>query len=83
MDSRIVLAGFVLVFIGMIVMVVGSMLGERGKAHTGSGGGFAVGGFIGPIPFGWATQKPLLYAVIVISVLFYIMSIILGHLVKV
>ena len=76
MDERIILLGFALVFVGMVVMIIGSALGTKGK----SGSGFAVGGFIGPIPFGWATDKPLLYAVIAISVVMFLLFMAVGRL---
>jgi uncharacterized membrane protein len=79
MDERIVLLGFVLVFAGIAVIILGSFLGAKGKSGSASSGGFAVGGFIGPIPFGWATEKPLLYAVIAISVVMFLAFMVLGR----
>ncbi len=73
MHEKIVLLGFALIFIGMLVIIIGTSLGEKGKTGTG----FAFGGFIGPIPFGWASEKPWLYLVVAISVimlLFFLLS---------
>jgi len=78
-DERIVLIGFALVFAGMIVIILGSALGSKNKPNSSSSG-FAVGGFIGPIPFGWATEKPLLYIVIAISVIMFLVFMLLGRL---
>ncbi len=78
MDERMVLLGFALVFVGIIVIMLGSVLGAKGK--SGGSSGFAVGGFIGPIPFGWATDKPLLYAVIALSVIMFLIFMVMGRL---
>ena len=76
MEERIVLLGFALIFIGMLVIIIGSLSGERGRNNTT---GFAFGGFIGPIPFGWATEKPLLYMVIAISIIMLLIFILGGR----
>jgi len=38
---------------------------------------FAIGGFIGPIPFGFATQKELLIVIMVLSIIFLIIFLLL------
>lgn len=56
--EQLVPIGIALVFIGFILIAVGSVSQSKGDVHVG------FGGFIGPIPFGWATSKPMLCAVI-------------------
>ncbi len=51
------LLGFALVFIGMIVMMIGSISGVNNK-YGGTSSGFAVGGFIGPIPSAGPPTSP-------------------------
>jgi uncharacterized membrane protein len=81
MDERILLMGFGLILIGIAVIVLGSALGSKGKSGSSSStsSGFAVGGFIGPIPFGWTTEKPLLYVVIAISAIAMLLLYIFGR----
>jgi uncharacterized membrane protein len=70
MEEKILLLGFGLIFIGMLIIIIFSLLADdRGKDGTG----YAVGGFIGPIPFGFASEKPLLYAITIVSVAVSIM----------
>lgn len=57
MEERIMLLGFALVFIGMIVMMIGSISGVNNK-YGGTSSGFAVGGFIGPIPSAGPPTSP-------------------------
>lgn len=51
------------------MVAVGSLFQEAGKTKGTSGATgatkVAVGGFIGPIPFGWANDKRLFYPLIV------------------
>lgn len=71
--EQLITIGVIVVFIGMILIIIGSILGAGdGKAKI------AVGGFIGPIPFGFANDKPLLYAVIAIAMIVFIISIIMA-----
>ncbi len=55
--EQLVPVGVVLIFIGFILIAIGGASQTKGDVHVG------FGGFIGPIPFGWATSKPMLYAV--------------------
>jgi len=59
--------GVVVLFIGIILIVLGSVLGtEKGKVEVG------FGGFIGPIPFGWASDPKMLKWIILASVVFFV-----------
>lgn len=59
--------GLFFIFLGFLLVVLGSLL-DATKTKSGSGTSgpkIAVGGFIGPIPFGWANDKRLFYPLIV------------------
>ena len=69
--ENIMLLGFVLLIIAIFVIIIGAIMsgGEKIK--------FAFGGFIGPLPFGFANDPKMLWVVIVISaviLLFFILS---------
>jgi len=61
--EQLIPIGLVLILIGFILIAAGG-LSHTKDIHVG------FGGFIGPIPFGWATSKPVLYAVMGITVVF-------------
>jgi uncharacterized membrane protein len=71
-DINLMQVGTVIVFIGMIVIMIGSLKAQKSSAsasETGSAGSgptakVAVGGFIGPIPFGFSNDKTLMYFLI-------------------
>lgn len=66
MSEELVTLGIVLMFIAMLLIIVGSILGsENGERKVEVG----VGGFIGPIPFGWASSPGMLKFVILISLI--------------
>ncbi len=59
------MAGFVLLIVAVILIITGSLLGaeKSGKVE------WSVGGFIGPIPFGWASSPEMLKWTMLVSVL--------------
>lgn len=59
MDS-LVLLGLAIVIVGIFVIILGSAL-------SGSNAKFAVGGFIGPIPFGFGNDRNLVILSIALS----------------
>ncbi len=64
--------GLVLLIAGILVIIIGSLLGTKSDVKIG------VGGFIGPIPFGWANDPRLMPWIIaitmVIAVVFLLMT---------
>ena len=58
MEQHVILLGVVLIFLGMLLVFAGSLLGKQGKIEWG------IGGFIGPIPFGFASNKAMLYILV-------------------
>jgi uncharacterized protein (TIGR00304 family) len=79
MIDYLVPLGIILIFLGVIIVLVGSILmsgqqkspDNKSKVHVG------VGGFIGPIPFGFANSKTMLYVIIGAAIFFFILWIIL------
>jgi uncharacterized membrane protein len=69
--DQLVTIGVVVILVGFALIVIGSIAGAgKGEAK------FAVGGFIGPIPFGFANDKWALYGIIAMSAIilaFYIL----------
>lgn len=70
MQQSVVAVGIILLFMGIIFIILGSL---SGKGDTK----MAVGGFIGPIPFGWANDpqmfKYIIILIITIAVLFFVL----------
>jgi len=67
----IVEIGIFLIFVGILFVIIGSFF----QAKTGETK-VAVGGFIGPFPFGFANDKQMMWAVIAISAILLILWII-------
>lgn len=62
MAQELIFMGILLIFIGMLLVILGSILAAgKGEAKI------AVGGFIGPIPFGWANDPRMLKWIIAVS----------------
>lgn len=76
-------AGMLFVFVGMILIIIGSFFGASGSGRqkndsndSSAGAKIAVGGFIGPIPFGFANDRRMMYFVIGLAfalIIFYIL----------
>ncbi len=64
MDERFLLLGLILILLGFFLVFISPFVGSKGKSEAKVE--IAVGGFIGPIPFGFATSKEALYLLIVI-----------------
>ncbi|MEM5802588.1 MAG: DUF131 domain-containing protein [Candidatus Aenigmatarchaeota archaeon] len=74
MVEQLIPIGFIVVLIG-IILIIGGIVSATKKDKVG----FAFGGFIGPIPFGFATRKELLYLIIAISIILAIVFLILAR----
>ncbi|MEM5777601.1 MAG: hypothetical protein QXJ06_04110 [Candidatus Aenigmatarchaeota archaeon] len=64
MEEKLFLIGIFLIFIGFLLTFISAFLGGSKKVD------FAFGGFIGPIPFGWATNEKMLILIIIIMLIF-------------
>ncbi|MBI2547937.1 DUF131 domain-containing protein [Candidatus Woesearchaeota archaeon] len=76
--ERLVTLGIILIFLGMIFVFVGSFAQLKTGSQEGNSK-IAVGGFIGPIPFGFGNDKTLLTIVLVVSAILFIFWIIFGR----
>ncbi len=64
MHEKLFLVGIGLIFLGIFVTIISSLIHGKGKVEYG------FGGFIGPIPFGWASNPRILFIIIAISLIF-------------
>ena len=71
--DRIVTLGILLVFIGVFIIIAGSLSGKESRVE------FGFGGFIGPIPFGFASNRNMLYFVVGMLMVILILSFFLAH----
>ncbi len=62
--EELIKIGLLLIFAGMLLTVIGALLSAKGEDVK-----VAVGGFIGPIPFGFANDTKLLVLVIALSLI--------------
>ena len=72
MNQQIISIGILVILLGFAIVFIGSFLGTQ-KSETK----VAVGGFVGFIPFGFANDRKLLWALIAIMgvmLLFWIVS---------
>jgi uncharacterized membrane protein len=61
MNEALVPLGLILIFVGILLVIFGLTSSTKETK-------FAFGGFIGPIPFGFANDPKLLWVVLTISV---------------
>ena len=67
MNQNLLSLGILIIFIGFVIVFTGSLSNiKKGDAK------FAVGGFVGFIPFGFANDSRLLWAVIALSAFLFI-----------
>ena len=68
--EQLISLGVLLVFIGFIVIFIGTFMAA--KEGTTSKSKVAVGGFIGPIPFGFGNDKNLVWFVTILSLVLFL-----------
>ena len=84
MEQPLILVGIIAIFIGFALILLGSqsptsdtnIRGEKSSEKKPIQVG--VGGFIGPIPFGFANSREMLYLVIAVSVGMFLLSLYLS-----
>ncbi len=64
-SADLITVGIITVFVGVALLIIGSVL-QSSKVKTE----WAFGGFIGPIPFGFASREDLLKFIVIISFIF-------------
>lgn len=62
MKDYLIPSGITVVLIGILIIFIGAL-----SNYGSPGSKFAVGGFVGPIPFGFGNDKPLVYILIAVS----------------
>jgi uncharacterized membrane protein len=76
MGEQLILIGFLTVFVGIALIIIGSILTATKSKQTKVEWGF--GGFIGPIPFGAASQEDILKLIMIVSLFFFVLFLIFG-----
>jgi len=66
--ENLIVIGIILLFAGIMLIIVGSISSAKNVK-------FGFGGFIGPIPFGFANDPRLLWIVIIVTIVFLIIFI--------
>lgn len=77
MEEKIIFMGLILIAIGIILLFIGTILSSKnynvGKTKTE----IAIGGFVGPIPFGFFTSKRIFLIWLILFILFLAILILL------
>ena len=68
-EINLVMVGFVIILIGFALVFISAFSGKDSKV--------AVGGFIGPIPFGWANDPKMLPWIMVLTVVIALVFLVL------
>ncbi len=67
--EQLISLGITIMIVGFIIVFFGVLLGSK---ETSSKTKVAVGGFIGPIPFGFGNDKNLVWFVAILSLVFFL-----------
>jgi len=68
--EQLISLGILLIIIGFIVVFFGLLIGSK---ESTSNTKVAVGGFIGPIPFGFGNDKNLVWFVTILSLVLFLL----------
>ncbi len=68
MENQLATIGIVFVLVGVFLLIAGSLLGLK-TAKTDSKLKYSIFGLIGPIPFGFANDKRMLYFSIALTLI--------------
>ncbi|HDD46313.1 MAG TPA: DUF131 domain-containing protein [Candidatus Aenigmarchaeota archaeon] len=66
--------GLILIITGIFLLLIGLFSNSKNVRVE-----YGVGGFIGPIPFGFANTKTMLYFTIALSIFFFLLFLLLRH----
>jgi uncharacterized membrane protein len=75
MQEQLIPIGFLMIFLGILVIFIGIILSASKTKEARVEWGF--GGFIGPLPFGFASREEMLKFIIIVSLVFLILFFIL------
>ena len=73
--EQLISFGILLIVIGSIMVFLGVF---KGSKESASGAKVAVGGFIGPIPFGFGNDKNLVWFVTILSIVLFLLWLFFG-----
>ena len=73
--EQLISIGILLIIIGFIVVFFGLL---KGTKESNSSTKVAVGGFIGPIPFGFGNDKNLVWFVAILSLVIFLVWLFFG-----
>jgi len=71
MEEQLIFIGFLVVFVGIIIIFIGSFLSASKPKESKFEWG--VGGFIGPIPFGFGNNPKMVYLIMIVSLILFIL----------
>ena len=71
MGNELVTLGIMAIFAGVILVMVGSLTSGKSEVNVG------VGGFIGPIPFGFANNPTMLKIIVGITAAFFLINVLM------
>jgi len=77
MEEQLILLGLILIVIGIVIVFVGSVLTASKSKNVKVDWG--VGGFIGPIPFGFGSNQKIVYLIAIISLIIFILFLFLNQ----
>ena len=69
MNIDMISFGIILIIAGFFVLLIGSLIAGKGETKV------AIGGFIGPFPFGWGNSPELLKIILIASAVMMIVLI--------
>jgi len=73
-QENLIPLGIVVIFLGFFLIVIGAIMSSRGSKVE-----WAFGGFIGPMPFGFASREDWLKFIIVLTLIFLFIFILLNR----
>lgn len=72
--ENLIPVGVAVIFLGFFIVLIGVLMGTKGLKVE-----WAFGGFIGPVPFGFASKKEWLKFIIVLSLIFLLVFVLLNR----
>jgi uncharacterized protein (TIGR00304 family) len=77
MEEQLIPLGFIVIVIGIVIVFIGSVLTASKSKNVKVDWG--VGGFIGPIPFGFGSNQKIVYLIAIISLIIFVLFILFGQ----
>ncbi len=70
-------AGIAIIFLGFFLVTIGVLSQDQNNSKDGkSGAKVAIGGFIGPIPFGFGNDQVMLYVATGVSAFLFVIYVV-------